>query len=130
MSTDRLELRDFGNGILAGLHTRNVDILDERKLGNLHASFLAAFKIVEERYGRHNLRFAIITHKVYGTSGDVDQIFRNWLGVGWATKDAPGTLYRLRISDTSAEKFLSELPGGRDLYLDATTAFLKQYRGY
>jgi len=129
MSTDRLELRDFGNGILAGLTIRGVRILDEHQLANLHKSFLVAFKVVEEQLGRHNLHFAIITHKVYGTSGDVDQIFRNWLGL-WATKDAPGTLYRLNISEASAEKLLSGLPGGRDLYLDATNAFLKQYRGY
>ena len=66
MSNYTLELRDFGMGLLAGLHTRGVHILDDRELANLHKSFLLAFKVVEGRLGGNSLQFAIITHKVYG----------------------------------------------------------------
>jgi len=124
-----LSRHDFGMGLLAGLHTKGVATLDDRDAEKVHASFLEAFKVVEHRLGREHLRFSIITHRIYGTSADVYNIFSYWLGL-WATKDAPGTIWRFNMTDQSAERLFAELRGGRELYVEAAEAFLLCYRGY
>lgn len=129
MSTERLTRDEFGLGLMAGLHARGVKTLNESRLSDMHAAFLEAFKVVEEGLGSENLAFLIITSKFYGTSSDVDIILQYWLR-GWATKDAPGTIYRFMMGDILTEEYLSKLPGGRDLYLSAADAFLKRFRSY
>jgi len=128
MSTDDLQLLEFGDGLLAGLRFRGVTTLDERAPANLHEAFTKAFMVVEGQLGSTNLLFSITTDRFYGTSVDVFNILKHWRGL-WATQDDPGTIWRLDMNDQTAEKILSKLPGDREMYLDAADAFLKQYRG-
>ena len=129
MSGERstLDKLDFGVGLVAGLVLRGETTINERNLAVLHESFLEAFKVVEKQLGRENLRFAIILHRVHRTSTDVFNIMSYWLGL-WATRDSPGTIYRFKMNEDSAEKILEGLPGGRQMFLDATDAFLLHYR--
>ena len=129
MSGERstLDKLDFGVGLVAGLVLRGERTINERNLTVLHESFLEAFKVVEEQLGHENLRFAIILHRVHRTSTDVFNIMSYWLGL-WATRDSPGTIYRFKMDEDSAEKVLAGLPGGRQMFLDAADAFLLRYR--
>jgi len=129
MSGERstLDKLDFGVGMVAGLVLRGERTINERNLTVLHESFLEAFKVVERELGSDNLRFAIILHRVHGTSTDVFNIMSYWLGL-WATRDAPGTIYRFKMHEDSAEEVLAKLPGGRKMFLDAADAFLLRYR--
>ncbi len=125
----RLTLQDFGVGLLAGLHEHGIHIIDDRDEQRLHECFLEAFKIVEKRLGKENLRFVIILNQFHGTSGDVLQIFSYWQG-NLATLDSPGTTWRSRMTDQWAERLFFELPGGRELYVEAANAFMKHRLGY
>jgi hypothetical protein len=122
-----LDKLDFGVGMVAGLVLRGETTINEQNLAVLHESFLEAFKVVERQLGRENLRFAIILHKGHRTSTDVFNIMSYWLGL-WATRDAPGTIYRFRMNEDSARKVLAKLPGGSEMFLAATDAFLVHYR--
>jgi len=125
-TTRELTRYDFGMGLLAGLHVKGVGILNDRNEQVVHAAFRDAFEVVEHQLGREFLRFHISTHRVYGTSADVYNIFSYWLGL-WATKDSPGTIWRFNMSDQNAEKLFAELRGGRELYVKAAEAFLARY---
>lgn len=116
-------LLDFGVGMLMGLVRAGQTTLDERRLVDTHKAFVAAFQVVEAEIDKAGLRFRITTNQFHGTSPDVDTIFRYWLSSGFATKDAPGTIYRFRISRSSADRILETLVGGAELYDKATTAY-------
>ena len=123
----KLSLLDFGMGILSGLHLRGVTTLDERELVKLHESFAEAFWVVEKLMGEEKLKFSIILHQIHRTSGGVDAILNYWLSV-WVTKDSPGTILRFRLTDYTASRYLSRLPGGEEVFLPAADAFLKRYQ--
>jgi len=125
----QVHLLDFGMGMLAALHLRKVTAIDERnKVQDLHAAFVAAFRHLKESQISENLRFWMTTHKIYGTTPDVDTIMNHWLGL-FATKDSPGTIWRFSMYDEYAERLLTEeLPGGRDLWIDCADIFLERFR--
>jgi len=129
MSTERLDLWDFGMGLLSALRIRGIEVLDENDLNKLHAAFVDAFEVIEKRLVNERLTFAIITHRIHGLSSDVFNIFSYWQGP-WATKDSPGTIWRFRMEEQTAENILAKLPGGREVFLQAADAFLLKYRGY
>ncbi len=119
----RTDLLDFGIGMLMGLARAGHTTLDERRLVDVHKAFVAAFRVVETQLGTSTMRFWVTTDELHGTSPDVDAIFRYWLSSGYATKDAPGTIYRFQIPKRSADQKLETLAGGSDLYDKAVTAY-------
>jgi len=128
MSNDRLELLDFGMGLLAGLRIRGVDALSENNIRKLHASFVKAFATAKQEFAQENVKFIITTHYSNGTSGGVESILRYWLNRSYAAYDPRNTIWMLDMDGQSAEEILAKLPGGREVYLKAADAFLQQYR--
>jgi len=128
-SNRELSREDFGLGMLAALHLLKVELLDKNKEREIHAGFLAAFKVIESHLGRERLLFSLSTNRTYGTSADVFIIFSKWRGP-WATEDSSGDFWRFNMDDASAEERLAKLRGGRELYVEAAEAFLLCYRGY
>lgn len=119
---------DFGMGLMAGLVLANWRTLDERRLKDVHESVVEAFRVVEAELGKDTLGFWMTTHRIYGTSHDVDGIFQYWLSSGYSTKDAPGTIYRFDMSKDEATRLLETLPGGAELYAKAVAAMLEHLR--
>ena len=121
--TDRVGLLDFGMGMLMGLVRSGERVLDERRLIDVHKGFVVAFQTVEAELGNERLRFWMTTG-YHGTSPDVDRIFNYWLGTGYVTKDAPGTIYRFHLTKDEASERLETFVGGADAYDKAVTAFV------
>lgn len=131
MQNGKLSLTEFSLGLMAGLHTKGKNDLyvSPREEAHVHACFRVAFEVVEARLGSENLTFVILNTSTWGTSGAVDSIFDYWLTT-WVTKDSPGWTYRFTMTNREALEFLSKLPGGADMFLDAADAFLELYRQY
>ena len=125
--TDRF---DFGIGMLMGLARAGHTTLDERRLVDVHKAFVAAFQVVANRLGKSTIRFWMTTDELHGTSPDVDVIFQYWLSSGYATKDAPGTIYRFQISKRSADQKLETIAGGAELYDKAITAYFESLNSH
>ena len=126
MSKDRVGLRDFAMGLLAALYIRHTSTLSERDPQKLHASFIAAFKSFEEDVGPENLVFWMNISRGHDTSADVFNILSYWQGP-WATKDSPGTIWRFRLNEDTAESLFTRLPVSREIYIRAADAFLERY---
>lgn len=125
---ERLDLASFGIGVLAGLTLSGVTTLDDEDQRRLNKCFLAAYKVVEKHFERQNLRFRLILDQMHGTSPDVEAIMLWWLHF-WATKDAPGSTWRLGMPEDIALKYIEhDLPGGKDLWLQAARAFMDEYQ--
>jgi thymidylate synthase len=129
MDIEELSLNDFSLGLMAALHIKGVNELSSFREANLHASFRKAFEVVKERLGDDKLKFAIITNRVSGISGDVRSILDYWEGT-WAATDSQERTWRFRMSNWAASEYLKKLPGGKKVYLEAADAFLKQYNTY
>lgn len=124
----RLDLASFGIGVLSGLTLSGVTILDDSDERKLNRSFLAAYKVVEENFEKENLRFRLILDQMHGTSPDVHAIMLWWLRF-WATKDDPGSTWRLGMPEEAALNYTEHnLPGGKKLWLQAARAFMDEYQ--
>jgi len=128
MASDRLLLTDFGLNLMAGLVVRGVDTFNTDRPTELHASFCEAFKVVQRKLGYAKLNFVININRAYGTSASVDIILNHWYN-SWATKEIPGTVWRLRMNQRAARSRLAKHPEHRELYLQAADAFLQRYHG-
>ena len=118
-----INLLDFGMGMLAGLRRAGLEELSERRLYDVHAAWVEAFKVVEAEIPREHLQFWMTTDEMHHTSQDVDHIFRYWVKGPYVTKDAPGVIYRFHFEVSSADDLLKKLAGGAELYDKATAAF-------
>lgn len=87
-----------------------------------------AFNVVDAAYNKGEVRFWMTTNNVYGTSPDVDKIFKYWLNTSYCTKDAPGTIYRFLMGRGSADGILDTLLGGAELYDKAVAVLLDHIR--
>lgn len=121
--TTTTDLVDFGIGMLMGLVRSGQINLNEQRLVAVHQGFVTAFRVVENELGQKELSFWMTTDKFHGTSPDVDKIFNYWLSRGYATKDAPGTIYRFLISRSTADRKLETITGGAPLYDKAVEAY-------
>ena len=121
-----MSLLDFGTGLLSGLHLKGLKLISERDLVRFHGCFAEAFSVVKELMGEDQLKFSIILDEVHRVSGDVDAILNYWLTLQ-VSKDSPGTVWRFHITDHDAKRWLSQLPGGEEVFLPAAEAFLKRY---
>jgi hypothetical protein len=90
----------------------------------VNKAFKAAFDVVQQELG-DSVRFLLILDRYHGVSGTVSDILYYWIASGESTKDAPGTTYRFRMSDYSAEVYADQSQGGKELYDKATDVFLK-----
>lgn len=121
----KLTLHTFGVWLLAALRLNGREVLDDRDERRLHEAFKEAFDVIREGLGDDQLRFVIILDRYYGISPDVNAImWHSWLGI-WATRDAPGTIWRLHnMSRNVAWSYVhEEALGGPDLWIKAAEAF-------
>ena len=123
-----LDQDGFGIGLMAALHLRGLESLDESQPTVVHEAFLEAFKVVKKDLER-NVRFIVNLHPSHRTSPDVFNILSKWQGP-WATKELDGEVWKFTIDSPTAEQQLSLLAGDRQMYMEAADAFLKRYRGY
>lgn len=124
-----ITLDDFGIGMMAGLVRAGHNTLDERRLEDVHEAFCDAYQVIAQDHDRDELRFILNVHPVYRTTPDVFNLMNYWLKSDYATRDAPGTIYRFKMSQWAANEVLKTLLGGAELYDRATDAFLK-HMGY
>jgi len=118
-------LLDFSVGMLSGLIRAGHTTLSESRRVDLHHAFVEAFKILESELEQGSLRFVMRTHELYGTSPGVDIVLNYWLHSRSATRDSPESLYRFRVDEEWANEVLSRLPGGAELYDQATKVLLE-----
>ena len=126
MDSNKLTLKDFGEGLLAALRIKGLEDLDMNRLTDVHAAFFDAFEIVKEQLGQTHLEFAIVILSTTNKSIDVHQILAFWLGT-WTQRDSPDSTLRVMMSERAAENILHQIPGVRDVFLHAADAFLVRY---
>ncbi len=124
--SNKLALQQFGLGLMAALITKGRKEIYVYSEANFHESFRKAYEVVEQELGEDGLdHWTIITGGIRGLSGAVESILDYW-GMTWASYG--GGYWRFKMTNREIEKLLSDLPGGRDVYLRAADAFLDQYQ--
>ncbi len=126
MSNQRLSLEDFGLGLMAGLISKSVDLVNEDRR-TVHPAFIAAYKVLREELGEGAIGFELKADASGGKSSGVERILRLWKQGYLVPARTPGTFFFV-MSPTDAQRRLARIPGGRELFLKATNAFLKVYR--
>jgi hypothetical protein len=120
-------LQDFGVWLLAALRLRGNRIFDVREEEALNEAFVQAYKVINRELDKKLVRFVIILDPIYRRSGRVNELMNYWLMSGYATRDDPGSIWRVQMNLNEAEKLLGEeVLGGRDLWLEAADTFLKR----
>lgn len=126
---ESVQLNDFGIWLLAALRVKGIRILDSREEKPLNEAFVKAYQVIHRGLDAHLIRFVIILDPIYQTSGRVNELMNYWLMSTWVTRDSPGTIWRIDMSKTAAEQYLNEdALGGRELWLEAADAFIRQAR--
>jgi len=116
ITKEHTSLVDFADGMIAGLIRNGETDLDETDRTKLHQAFVAAFEFTKTELAPGELGFGMTTHKVYGTTANVDQLLDYWVRVGFSVKDRNSTAHRFLINRNDADEMLETLTGGSDLY--------------
>ncbi len=124
---------EFSTALAAALslngYPQTSTVVSDHDLPRFHEAFREAYKVIEDAFSERVLRFNLILHEFHGTTPTVTTITDWWLSSKWATRDMPGTCWRIWIDPEIAERLLSEeFPGGTELWQHAATAFLKHLR--
>lgn len=123
-------LDDFMTGLLAGLATQGVSVVSirGRQFYSAIAKVFTELRDAQEAQGL-DLRFRIRLNPVYGDSADVREAITRAVQRDIISLDNP--VYqdmRLKIGQTDADLYLSELPGGKDIYVDLARRFMSSYQ--
>lgn len=127
-----LTLDDFMTGLIAGLAEEGIKAISIRD-ADFYAAVDAAFRRLESISDERGLRlkFWITLNRVYGDSADVRVGITRAVQRDLVSLDNPVYVnMRLRVRQEEAGSYLSELPGGPEVYQQMTRAFLDHYDGH
>lgn len=127
----RLTFDDLVAGISSALVLRDIDLLENSDERLAHAFKKAADFLQEkaERYGLQ-IRFRIYPHQIHGDSETVNRGILQAAQDGLLVFPQPGRSLRFTMDKQMAQAVLSGLPGGPDLYKDASSVFFDSYSLY
>jgi hypothetical protein len=131
MGTKTLTSIDFMTGILAGLALRHEYVIDLSN-NRFDQAIASAYEELLKRAGHLDVDFQIIPDRMHGDSPVAQDAITTAIESRLAGRINPQfRRIRVTIDDDWANSLLErELPGGKDMYLDVTDAFLRPYKGY
>jgi len=111
---ERMNLDDFGTGIIAGLAAEGIKAISVTKLD---AKIVAAFDWMEPQAASEGieLRFRVILNKAYQDSPAARVAIRGAVSRGLLSSDNDNTLY-IKIHKEDAVSLMENIPGSESLW--------------
>lgn len=131
-TASRLTLNDFMTGFLAALAARKVSVVSIRGT-EFYAAVVQTFEALEDRAAdlNLNLKFWLTQDTTHGDAPEVREGITKAVQRDLISLDNPTyTQMRLKISQDDAQRYLTRVPGGSDVFLELADVFMDAYPSY